>query len=188
MKQAKNYELLYQKNEKNGNVIIGVALDDYLEFFHQWDNSIFRKRDIHPELARFFDLCSEDIPLRKSIEIQICVKSPEINIEKEDQIRKSYYNFYSSLNRTESRKAKRFMRLAGILLLSALLLLTLYVALSGSVSGSIISKVLLESLLIGGWVFTWEAIHITFLDIVAPFNRRRELKRFLNAEISFKHL
>lgn len=188
MKKSNNYETLYRKNEANGNIIIDVALDKYLEFFHEWDNATFRKRDIHPELTHFLDLCSEDIPLRKTIEIQFCVKNSNISKEKENQIRTSYFNYYSSLRRLERKKAKRFLRLTGVLILASLLLLSLYVILNGKISSSIGSKVLLESLLIGGWVFTWEAIHMLCLDIIEPFNRRRELKRFLNADIGFRYL
>lgn len=55
--------MLYRKNEETGRIIIDIALDDYLDFFHEWDNSTFKKRDIHTDLAEFLDLCSEDIPL-----------------------------------------------------------------------------------------------------------------------------
>ncbi|HBC29638.1 MAG TPA: hypothetical protein DC024_00115 [Clostridiales bacterium] len=53
---------------------------------------------------------------------------------------------------------------------------------------SIASRVLLESLLIGGWVFAWEAVHTLFIDIFEPFQRSRELQRFLEADISFIYL
>ena len=69
MKKSKTYELVYRKNSETGRIIIDIALDDYIEFFHIWDNSTYRKRDIHDELVQFLDLCSEDIPLGKSLEI-----------------------------------------------------------------------------------------------------------------------
>ena len=104
MKKVNKYETLYRKNNDTGRIIIDIALEDYLEFFHEWDNSVFRKRDIHPELAEFLDLCSEDIPLRKKIEIVFTMNTDEISIEKEEQIRISYKNYYNSLQRLESRK------------------------------------------------------------------------------------
>lgn len=61
MKNSNKYEMLYRKNYNTGRIIIDIALEDYLEFFHEWDNSVFKKRDIHIELAEFLDLCSEDI-------------------------------------------------------------------------------------------------------------------------------
>lgn len=188
MKKTNKYETLYRKNDDTGRVIIDIFLENYYEFFHEWDNSAFKKRDIHPELAQFLDLCSEDVPLRKKLEIVFCLNAAEISTEKEEQIRISYLNYYSSLRRLENRKTKRIVRISVILLFTSLLLLSAYALLIDIKEYTIISKVLLESLLIGGWVFTWEAVHLLFLDIIEPFRRRREIKRFLEANLSFKYL
>ena len=186
-KRITNYETLYRKNEVNGRVIIDVALQNYLEFFHEWDNAAFKKRDINTGLANFLDLCSEDIPLRKKLEIVFTVNTAEARPEKEEQIRTSYRNYYSSLNRLEKRKTKRLIKFSGILLFASIVLLTAYTILSDFDPTRTVVKVLLESLLIGCWVFTWEAVHLLFLDILEPFRRRREIKRFLEADLGFKY-
>lgn len=126
MKKANKYEMLYRKNHDTGRVIIDIALDDYLEFFHEWDNSAFKKRDIHAELAHFLDLCSEDIPLRKKLEIDFSLNTVEINKEKEEMISISYRNYYNSLKRLEDRKTKRLIRTSVILLIISLILLSAY--------------------------------------------------------------
>lgn len=182
------YENLYRKNEDTGRIIIDIDLGNYLEFFHEWDNSTFKKRDIHPELAQFLDLCSEDIPLRKKLEIAFFLNTDDISIEKENLIRASYRNYYKSLQRLEDRKTKRFVRASAILIVTSLILLSAYALLIDIKEKNIITKVLLESLLIGGWVFTWEAVHLLFLDIIEPFRRRREIKRFLDADFTFRYL
>lgn len=187
-KIADTYELPFRKNETSGNIIIDIALDKYLEYFHEWDYAAYSNRDMHPELAHFLDICSDDIPLKKDIEIQFHIKTSNTNSEKENQIRKSYMNYYSSIYRMEQKKVKRFIRFSIVLLLIAFFLLSLYSILSGITLNNIVSKVLVESLLIGGWVFAWEAIHILFLDLIEPFNRVRALRRFLNADILFKYL
>lgn len=187
MQKSNKYKTLYRKNEETGRVIIDIALDDYHEFFHEWDNSVFKKRDIHPELAEFLDLCSEDIPLRKDFEIVITMKAPAPAPEKEEQLRLSYLNYYKSLNRLETRKTKRLIRVSTAMLILSLSLLFVYGFFIDYRSSSILSKVLFESILIGGWVFAWEAVHTLFLDIFAPFHRFREIKRFLRTEIGFKY-
>ncbi len=131
MKKTHTYDLLYRKNLSNGNVIIDVSLNGYNEFFHEWDNAAFRKRDIHQDLAHFLDLCSEDIPIRKGIDIHFCVKANEKSTEHEDRIRTSYLNYYNALLRGEKKKTKRIFRTSGILLLVAGILLFLHVFLSG---------------------------------------------------------
>ena len=186
MKKVNKYETLYRKNNDTGRIIIDIALEDYLEFFMS-GIILYSENEIYIELAEFLDLCSEDIPLRKKIEIVFTMNTDEISIEKEEQIRISYKNYYNSLQRLESRKTKRFFQISAILLFTSLVLLTAYALLREVTKESIISDVLLESLLIGGWVFTWEAVHLLFLDIIEPFRRRREIKRFLEAELTFKH-
>lgn len=188
MKKTNKSEMLYRKNPDTGRVIIDISLDDYLDFFHEWDNSIFKKRDIHAELAQFLDLCSEDISLKKKLEIILSINTLDISKEKEEQIRISYRNYYNSLLRLVNRKTKRFVKNSVILLIIALILLFSYGLLNDNKHTTIISNVFLESLLIGGWVFTWEAVHLLFIDIIEPFRRHREIKRFLNAEINFKYL
>jgi len=77
--------------------------------------------------------------------------------------------------------------LSGILLLVAGILLFLHVFLSGIILSTILSKVLLESLVIGGWVFTWDAILGITMDIIIPFRRHGELNRFVEANIVFSY-
>ena len=184
----KTFETLYRRNKETSRIIIEIALDDYHDFFHEWDNSVFKKRDIHPELAEFLDLCSEDIPLRKKLEIIFTLDSNESSAEKEDQIHVSYKNYYRSLNRLETRKVRRIIRISAILLIISLSLLFAYGFLNHKTDSNIVSNVLLESLLIGGWVFAWEAVHLLFLDILAPFRRHREIKRLFEAIIGFRYL
>lgn len=187
MKKANKYESLYRKNSDTGRVIIDIALENYLDFFHVWDNATLRKRDIHSELVQFLDLCSEDIPLRKKLEIVFTLDIDEISKEKENQIRLSYKNFYASIKRLEQRKTKGFIRNSITLLFISLILLTLYGLLNDISQSTLLSRVFLESLLIGGWVFTWEAVHLLFIDIIEPFRRRKETNRLLDADLSFRY-
>ena len=187
MKKKKKYISLYRKNSDNGRIIIDIALENYLEFFHEWDNSAFKKRDIHAELVNFLDLCSEDIPLKKDLEIVFTLPTNKINKEKEDLIRSSFKNYYSSVLRLEQRKTKKIIKSSVVLLVIAITLLTLYGLLNSIRQESIISKVFLESLLIGGWVFAWEAVHLLFIDILEPFHKYRETKRLLNSNLSFRY-
>ena len=115
------------------------------------------------------------------------MNTAEINKEKEDRISTSYRNYYSSSERLEKRKIKKLIKISSVSLSISLILLFSYGLLVDNNKSTIISWVLLESLLIGGWVFAWEAVHLLFIDIIEPFRRLREIKRFLEAELSFKY-
>ncbi|NLK63582.1 MAG: hypothetical protein GX289_00655 [Tissierellia bacterium] len=188
MKKSNQYEMLFRKNKDTDRIIIDVALNNYLEFFHEWDNAVFKKRDINSELVEFFDICSEEIPLNKKLEIAFSINTVDRIEEKEEQIRISYRNYYRSLKRSENRKIKRFLRMSIILIFISLVLLTSYGLFMDVKLKTIVSRVLLESLLIGGWVFAWEAVHTLFIDIFEPLHRSREMQRFLDADISFIYL
>ncbi|MEI7885265.1 MAG: hypothetical protein WCI30_07930 [Clostridia bacterium] len=181
------YENTYRENATNGNIIIYIALDDYMDFFHEWDNSTFKKRDMHPDLAEFLDLCSEDIPLKKKLELQFCVKNEHREKSKEDLILASYRNYYEFFGRTENKKIKRNFLNALFLVFFALVFILLHTLLIESATSNIWSKVFLEGLLIGGWVFMWEALHMASFGSQELFQRSREIKRFLKADVSFQY-
>ena len=176
---------MYRRNEKTNRVIIDIALETHMSFFHTWDNSPIRRRDIHAELAQFLDLCSDDIPLRKKIEIVFTVEEDPRNEIKEQQIVQSYQNYYSSQHRLEKRQMWRIVRTAVLLLLIALLLLVVYGMIIDVELTNLAERALRESLLIGGWVFTWEAVHLFFIDNFRPILREREIKRFRDADLTF---
>lgn len=182
-----NYKKLYKINPKNGNVVIEVSLDDYLEFFHEWDNAVFKKRDIHPELVDFLDLCSEEIPFSEKLGIQFFITNEERDEAKEDLLRASYMNHYRALHFNEKRVVKRMFSSSGVLLLISFTLLFLYTKLSVAPRETVLASVLLESLLIGGWVLTWEAFHGATIDVMQPLRRCKDLRRFLKADISFRY-
>lgn len=182
-----NYKKLYPVNPKNGNVIIEVSLDDYVEFFHEWDNAVFKKRDIHPELVDFLDLCSDEIPFSQKIEVRFFITNEDCDKEKENLLRASYKNHYNALYFNEKKHTKRIFSSSGFLLAVSMVLLFFYTKLSGAVLETTLSSVLLESLLIGGWVLTWEAFHGVTIDVAQPLRRCKDIKRLLNADISFRY-
>ncbi len=187
MKKEKYYEQLYRINPTTNRVIIDISLDNYLDFFHEWDNSVFKKRDINTALVQFLDLCSSDIPLSKKIEISFMLEDESHSSTKESQIRESFQNYYHSLYRLETKKTRRYIRTAIVLLVVSLSLLAIYGLLIDTTSSSILFRVLRESLLIGGWVFAWEAVHLVFIDIIEPIYRIREIKRFTTANLTFTY-
>jgi hypothetical protein len=177
---------MYRVNPKNHRVVIDIALDRYLDYFHEWDNAVFRKRDLHPELAEFLDLCSEEIPLRKKLELNFCIKNRREDEEKEKILEASYRNYYESQLHMVERNLMRHFKFSSVLFLIAIGFIALYFVVNGSGDSHILSKIMVEGVLIGAWVFMWESLHMVFFESLDPMKRRRELKRFLDANIVFK--
>lgn len=187
MRGSRQADSLFAVNPVTGRTIIEVSLDDYMDFFHEWDNATFRKRDMHPELAEFLDLCSEEIPLRLKLEILFAVRFGAEDPAREQQIRGSYENYYKDQDRIEFRRLKAIYAQSAVLFLVAAGIILVHAVLRRLLAESLFADVAVEGTLIGGWVLMWEAFHMVFFEGRAPLRRNRELKRFLRAELNFRH-
>ena len=186
MKGLKDPENLYRENPDTHRTIIDVALDTYLEFFHEWDNAAFRKRDMHPELAEFLAICSQDIPMRKALEIQFSINEGMLDSKKEQLISTSFKNYYLSLYRNEKERVLRILKRSLVLMCIALALILFYAVLHIKSQNHLWFAVLLEGLHIGGWVFMWESFHLAFFDSLEPMKRKKEVKRLYLANLLFR--
>ncbi len=186
-KTHQNMLRMYRVNPETHRVVIDIALDRYLDYFHEWDNSAFRKRDLHPELADFLDLCSEEIPIRKKLELSFWIKNrKEEDTEKENVLVASYRNYYEAQLHMVGRNLLRHVKFSLILFLLAVGFIALYFVVSKSEGEHLLSQIMVEGVLIGAWVFTWESFHMIFFETMDPMKRRKELKRFLDAKIGFR--
>ncbi len=183
----KENENLYRINGKTGHFMIDIALDEYMDFFHKWDNAIMKKRDMNPELAEFLDLCSEDIPLKKGIDIHIRMEKENQDQEKEALIRDSYVTYYKTYFRLEKKKIRKLFKASSLLTITSTCLLLINYTLRSMLPDGIASDVILEGLMIGGWVFLWEAIHNITFERRESLYRYKELARFLKASILFDY-
>lgn len=177
---------MYRINPQTHRVVIDIALDRYMDYFHEWDNSTFRKRDLHPELTEFLDLCSEEIPLRKHLELNFCIKNRQRDSQKEHIVEESYQNYYGSQLQMVKRKLHRLYRFAGVLFFIAIGFIALYSVVKQGRGPYLLSQIMVEGVLIGAWVFMWESLHMIFFESLEPMKRQRELKRFLDAQLVFR--
>ncbi len=181
------YDNPYRKNPESGKYIIDIALDDYMDFFHEWDNAAFLKRDINPELAKFLDMCSEDIPIRKQLEIIFTVENDIKNESKEKIIIDSYNNYYTFYKRLEKKKINAHLFKALALVGISICFIFANEMLPRFLIDTIWADILLEGLMIGGWVFMWEAFLVITFQRHEHVYRSREIRRFLKTSISFKY-
>ncbi len=186
MRKSKYYEQVYRINKETNRVIIDVTMDRYLDYFHQWDNSAFKKRDLHPDLAQFFDSCSHEIPLNKKLEIVFSIEKKREDIQKEHTISSSYRHYYlSNLQYVEHDIFKK-IRFSLVVTVIAAVFISLHYLIKNPINNIYISRIIEDGILIGGWVFMWEAFHIIAFQTLDPLRRRKELKRFLEATLIFK--
>jgi len=178
---------LYRENNETGRIIIDISLDNYMDFFHEWDSAILRKRDMHPELTDFLDVCSVDIPLNKKIQIHFLIENVKRDPIGEKGIVESYTNYYKFLAKMEKHKIRRNLKFALLFLLIALVIIFAHTMLLKSVPQGVWSEVFMEGLMIGGWVFMWEALHTVSFGNLDLITRYREINRFFTAVITFSY-
>jgi hypothetical protein len=182
-----DYRTFYAKNQTTGNWIIDIRLEGYGDFYHEWDNARFFKRDIHPELADFLSICSADIPLSEGIEIRFLVQGTAADPAQEENLTASYWNYYRALLREGKRSLRRLYRIAFGSILIALVLL-LIAQLSGQyIKENLPFTILTEGILIGGWMFMWEAASLLFFKRPEEQNTLKETRRLAEAPLRFTY-
>lgn len=186
-KETSLYKSTYRTNPETGKYIIDIGLDYYLEFFHEWDNTSFKKRDVHPELAEFIDLCAEDIPIKKGIEIHFCIAKESKDEKKEKLVRESYQHYYEFLERVEKKKIRRNYTNAALLALIGLGLILANAILVKQLPDHLWSEVALKGLYIGGYVFFWESLYNVSFGSKELIDKKMDIARLRKATLFFKY-
>ncbi len=180
------YKEYFRTNNSNGNIIVDIALDNYSDYYHPWDNTSRKTRDMHPRLAEFIDICSADIPLNKQIEFQFQMNE-ERNETKESEIRRSFQNYYKYTYRIGKNEIRRDFSSVLIFASVSVIFLIISLLIARLNATELLQEVLSEGFSIGGWVFMWEAVSIFAFGISKKLKRKREHKRFISSDIYFNN-
>ncbi len=179
-------EKLYDRNPENGNFIIEVSLNNYEAIFNDWDHAPFKRKDIHPGLISFLEDSIDDIPIHFCIDISFYFSDEKKDVIREEVLRKWFKTFYSFYVELEKNKLRRIMKNASLyLFISALLLTSSYFGVGHR--DNIVSYTLTEIVVVGGWVFLWEAISRLTFEGRRIRRLIKNYKRFINAEIVFRY-
>lgn len=184
----RDYTSMYDTNEITGAYLIEVNLENYLDFYHEWDSARFKKRDMHPELAEFLQECSEEIPGKEKLEISFSVEARQKNMEQERCLEESYRQYFGTAYRGQSKSILRLIRNVIISVAIAVVFLVLAELFTGRLAESIPTTVLIEGFYVGGWVFLWEAVYALAFELPEKVRAGRTDKRLLNTTLSFRYI
>lgn len=187
-KKKKNYlKQIYKMNPETNAFIIEISLDNYNEIFNGWDPSPIKRRDLDPDLVNFMEVCSSDIPLKFSLELQFYIPEGQYNEDKENLSRvgiKNNFDFTSHFIRKEINQiGKRII----LCIMMAIAFLSVGYLSGQRVETNVVTSILIEGLSIGGWVFLWEAFSLFFFSRQEVYSRLKTYSRFQDTEISFKY-
>ena len=182
------YTDIFELNKTSGNVIIDVALDNYDDYYHEWDHAKYRMRDIHPDLYNFLDECSEQIPLKENLEIRFHIEDEPQNPEREKELKDSYLYYHNStlLAQQEKIRATRLSVIKSVIFGVVLLWASFFSSEIITIENLLI-EIALEGMLIGGWVFIWEAIYMSAYSLREERSEYKRINRLKMAELLFDY-
>jgi hypothetical protein len=175
---------IYQQNPDTGAFLIEVALDRYEEIFNEWDPAPYKSRDLNPDLRRYLEDSSGDIPLRDPVELLFKAPAQIHDDAKECSAREGLSTYLACEVDAARVNLRRLRNLSFINFCVAAVLLTATAQLNRVHEAPLGLAVLRDGLTIGSWVFTWELISLFFFR---RFELRRELskwKRLARADVS----
>ncbi len=186
-KKDRVFHETYKIDESTNLYMIEIALDRYTDIFNKWDPSPFKRREVNPDLEHYLERSSDEIPLRYPIELYIAVPKGIKDEQMEEESRngiKNHFNFRiyllkERLNKNNSRVL--ICVLAGFFLQGV-------VAIWQIDPNRILPSIFEQGLLIGGWVFLWEAVSLFFFTNRELYHRYRTYKRLRNAPVSFQEV
>jgi len=185
-KNREDYLSLYKVNPDTKAYVIEISLDDYSELFNGWDASPLKRKEIEPELMDYFVQAATEIPITKALEICFFIPAEIKDAEKESTSKAAIHNnFKIQLLFTERSLRYTYRRFLIYVLVSILLLTSAYV-LPEIRDLSLMFKIMIEGMFIGGWWILWEGFSLVFFQGHEIRMRKKFLTRYLNSLIYFK--
>ena len=170
----------------DGKVIVDITADKIEYLYNDFDkHTPYIKKELDQGLVDYLLDCVREIGNEEFL-----VKfrfSESVDSELQSRVQTSIHNYFLYLKDLEFREMKQMLRIALILLLAGIAILTLSIWYNDhfTVQGSVINKVFSEGLTVAAWIALWESL-ATFLINWAPHQRRiRLFKRIARAEVQF---
>ena len=182
----KPFDEIYKIDESTNLYMVEVGLNDYSDIFNAWDPAPFKRRELDPDLEFYLKGSSEEVPEKYPIELCFTMPPGNRNEHMEDDVRQGLANsftFKRYLLRKKIQKTNTQMLLCVFLGLG---FLWLGAILTNRIEGKLVLSLLVDALLIGGWVFLWEAVSLFFFTNRDLYHQYNVNKRLQNAPVIFR--
>jgi hypothetical protein len=178
---------IYVYDSQTRTFIIPARVSHYDDFFNPLDPSPTPARDLAPDLVDYLNQCSDEIPFKYPVIISLQVQVSARETQHEQECLASLQTFYRHeifVSEAEIRRKRGES-------LKYLLIAFLCLAVS-SISGQLnpegfLGNMLREAALIGGWLFTWEAVTLNFIEMDKHYQEIKKYRRLIGAKMSFKY-
>lgn len=176
---------IYDRDPETGNFIIKLSINEYTDIFNELDPSPLRRRDVAQPVVDFLDDCSADIPLKYKFELQILCPREIMNEGREHRTMNGLRTFFSYMVLIYKKDLRVLSQKALMYFITSIVLIVVSLYTSARFPSDLFFKTLVEGLSIGGWVFLWEAIVLSFFKSRKIRIKRARYRRLLAAPVSF---
>jgi hypothetical protein len=176
---------IYDRDPETGNFIIKLSINEYTDIFNELDPSPLRRRDVAQPVVDFLDDCSADIPLKYKFELQILCPREIMNEGREHRTMNGLRTFFSYMVLIYKKDLRVLSQKALMYFVTSIVLIVGSLYTSARFPSDLFFKTLVEGLSIGGWVFLWEAIVLSFFKSRKIRIKRARYRRLLAAPVSF---
>jgi hypothetical protein len=148
--------------------IIDVRLVELRQLFNPIDPAPFRDRDLDPKIEEFIVDWSREAPSEKALALSVRLDRAAASADEPQVVRDAVHQFFALRAVATRRRLRRLFRVGRVSLVIGLAVLAVLFGLAQVVThrapASAVSRLLQESLLIGGWVAMWRPLEIFLYD------------------------
>ncbi|MDX2239964.1 MAG: hypothetical protein NW224_04695 [Leptolyngbyaceae cyanobacterium bins.302] len=179
---------IYRIDQDTDRYMIEIALDRYADIFSTWDPAPFKRRAMDPDLELYLEGSSDEISSRYPIELYFTLPAGSRNAAIEDETRYGLRNvFIFKIYLIKKELGKTNALILRYVLLGFIFLWIGTVSFKHP-SDNVWLSLVADALIIGGWVFLWEAVSLFFFTNRELYQRYRTYRRLQNAPVIFREV
>jgi len=179
---------IYKLDSATDRYMIEIALDQYTDIFSEWDPAPFKRRSLDPDLELYLEASSEEIPLHYPIELYFTIPQGSQDDGMEEAAKNGLRNSCLFKLYLLRRKIEKTNTLMVRYIILGFMLLWIGTLLASQYADETILSLFADALLIGGWVFIWEAVSLFSFTNRELYHDYRTYKRLKNAPVIFQEI
>jgi hypothetical protein len=184
----KNYlQEMYPYDPGNRTFTIPVSIEHYGEIYNHFDPSPIPLRDLTPDLVEYLNQCSAEIPNRYQVLINLGISMEGRDAHCEKDCQNSLQTYFKHETLREKVEIKRRLSAATKYLAIACLCLAGYFVIDLIGATTFFLNLIQEAVLIGGWLFMWEAITVSLIEVDKNVQAMKKFERLIQTKIEFTY-
>jgi len=178
---------IYPFDPQTRTFTIPARLEHYADFFNPMDPSPAPARDLSADLVDYLNQCSDEIIAQYTLTISLELQNETRDLRREKECLESLRSFYQHEIFVSQAHIHYKRGQALKYLLVSIVCLAIYIFSERLGLTSFFLNLLREAVLIGGWVFMWEAVTLNFIQIDSHFQEIRKYRRLIKATVTFSY-